>query len=244
MAAKEQGLIPTTEGALDMKLDLSQIIDGYPGNEHSFPITPLYKDVVELVAKSRTFYTPTLLVSYGGPWAENYFYTNTDVHDDAKLRKFVPHNEIDKLTRRRPWFHNEEHVYHQHAAQAKKIVAAGGRVCIGSHGQLQGLGFHWELWAVQSGGMSEIDALRCATIFGAESLGLEKELGSLEAGKLADLLVLEKNPLDDIHNTNSIQFVMKNGLLYDANTLNQIWPQEQLLPKPYWWDQEPMTNGK
>jgi Tol biopolymer transport system component len=244
MAAKEQGLIPTTEGALDMKLDLSQIIDGYPGNEHSFPIMPLYKDVVELVAKSHTFYTPTLLVSYGGPWAENYYYTNTDVHDDAKLRKFVPHNEIDKLTRRRPWFHNDEHVYSQLAAQAKKVVEAGGRVCIGSHGQLQGLGYHWELWAVQSGGMSEMDALRCATIFGAESIGFDKDLGTIASGKFADLIVLEKNPLDDIHNTNTIQYVMKNGLLYDANSLNQIWPEEKMLPKPYWWDHEPMTNGK
>lgn len=243
MAAKEQGLIPTTEGALDIKLDLTQIIDGYPGNEHSLPLTPLYKDVVELVAKSRTFYTPTLLVSYGGPWAENYFYTNTDVHDDAKLRKFVPHNEIDKLTRRRPWFHNDEHVYYQHAAQAKKIVEAGGRVCIGSHGQLQGLGYHWELWSVQSGGMSEMDALRCATIFGAESIGFQKDLGSIAAGKLADLLVLEKNPLEDIRNTSSIQYVMKNGLLYEANTLNQIWPEEKTLAKPYWWGHEPLTNG-
>lgn len=243
MAAKEQGLIPTTEGALDLKLDLTQIIDGYPGNEHSFPITPLYKDVVELTAKSRTFYTPTLLVSYGGPWAENYFYTNTDVHDDPKLRKFVPHTEIDKLTRRRPWFHHDEHVYYQHAAQAKKIVAAGGRVCIGSHGQLQGLGYHWELWAVQSGGMSEMDALRCATIFGAEAIGFQKDLGSLENGKLADLLVLEKNPLQNIRNSNSIHLVMKNGLLYEADTLNQIWPEAKPLPKPYWWENDPMTNG-
>jgi Tol biopolymer transport system component len=239
MASKEKSIMPTTEGALDMKLDLSQIIDGYPGHEHSFPIAPLYKDVVELVAKSGTFYTPTLLVSYGGPWAENYYYTNTPVHEDAKVRRFFPHEELDKLTRRRPWFHEDEHVFRLHAAQAKKIVEAGGKVCIGGHGQFQGLGYHWELWSVQSGGMSNLDALRCATIFGAQALGFEKDLGSITAGKLADLLVLDQNPLENIRNTNSIRYVMKNGLLYNAETLDQLWPVEKKLGPQYWWNQEP-----
>jgi Tol biopolymer transport system component len=239
MAAMEKSIMPTTEGALDMKLDLSQIIDGYPGHEHSFPIAPLYKDVVELVAKSGTFYTPTLLVSYGGPFAENYYYTSSEVHNDAKLRRFVPHEELDKLTRRRPWFHEDEHVFRLHAAQAKKIVEAGGKVCIGAHGQLQGLGYHWELWSVQSGGMSNIDALRCATIFGAQALGFEKDLGSITPGKLADLLVLDRDPLENIRHTNSIRYVMKNGLLYNAETLDQIWPVEKKLGAQYWWNQEP-----
>ncbi len=239
MAAKEKSIMPTTEGALDMKLDLSQIIDGYPGHEHSFPIAPLYKDIVELVAKTGVTYTPTLLVSYGGPWAENYYYTNTSVHDDAKLRRFFPHEELDKLTRRRPWFHEDEHVFKLHAAQAKKVVEAGGKVGIGSHGQLQGLGYHWELWAVQSGGMSNLDALRCATIFGAQAIGFEKDLGSLAPGKLADLLVLDRNPLENIRNTTSIRYVMKNGLMYNAETLDQIWPMEKKLGNQYWWNQEP-----
>lgn len=243
MAAREKNIMPTTEGALDMKLDLTQIIDGYPGHEHSFPITPLYKDVVELVMQTGTFYTPTLLVSYGGPFAEDYFYTTTDVHNDAKLRRFFPHEELDKLTRRRQWFDKDEYVFKQHAEQAKKIVDAGGRVCIGGHGQLQGLGYHWELWAVQSGGMTPMQALRCATIFGAEAIGFQKDLGSLEAGKLADVLVLEKNPLESIHHTNSIQYVMKNGLMYDANSLEQLWPAEKKLPKPYWLDDEPAPKG-
>ncbi len=238
-AAREEKLMPTTEGALDMKLDLTQIMDGYPGHEHSFPISPLFEDVVQLLAATQTFYTPTLLVSYGGPWAENYFYTRTEVHDDPKLRRFFPHEELDKLTRRRQWFRDDEHVFRLHAAQAKKIVEAGGKVCIGGHGQLQGLGYHWELWAVQSGGMSEMDALRCATIFGAEAIGFDQDLGSLEKGKLADLLVLDKDPLENIRNTVALRYVMKNGLLYDANTLDQLWPEQKKLPRPYWWDEDP-----
>ena len=110
---------------------------------------------------------------------------------------------------------------------------------VGSHGQLQGLGYHWELWATQSGGMSEHDALRVATALGAEAIGLDGDLGSIEPGKLADLVVLEANPLDDIRNTNRIRYVMKNGRLYDAGTLDETWPRERPLGKPVWLGDEP-----
>ena len=248
MAAKEQGLLPTTEGGLDMKLDLEMIIDGYPGLEHSFPIFPLYRDVVRLAAETRIAYTPTLLVSYGGPFGENWFFTRENPHDDPKLRRFIPHAELDRLTRRRGegvdagpggWFREEEYVFRQHAEGVRAIVEAGGVAGVGSHGQLQGLGYHWELWATQSGGLSEHDALRVATALGAEAIGLDGDLGSVEPGKLADLVILEANPLDDIRNTNRIRYVMKNGRLYDAETLDETWPRERPLGKPVWLGDEP-----
>ena len=248
MAAKEQKLMPTTEGGLDMKYDLEMIIDGYPGLEHSFPIFPLYRDVVSLTAHTRMAYTPTLLVSYGGPFGENWFFTRENPHDDPKLRRFVPHGELDRLTRRRGagvdagpggWFREEEYVFRQHAEGVKAIVEAGGVAGVGSHGQLQGLGYHWELWATQSGGLSEHDALRVATALGAEAIGLDGDLGSIEPGKLADLVVLEANPLDDIRNTNRIRYVMKNGRLYDAETLDEAWPRERPLGEPVWLGDEP-----
>ncbi len=241
MASRELELMPTTEGGLDYRLDMTHAMDGYPGIEHTLPIIPAYGDVVELFKTSQTTNTPTLLVSYGGPWAENYFYTTENVVGDAKLRHFTPKEELDsKIRRRNPgpgpgaWFLDEEYAFRQHSAWLKRLIEAGGRVGVGSHGQLQGLGYHWELWATQSGGMSTHDALRAATILGAEAIGLGGDLGSIQEGKLADLIVLNANPLDDIRNTNTIRYVMKNGRLYDGDTLNEIWPRERPAPDETW----------
>ncbi len=226
-AAKEQNIMPTTEGGLDFKLNMTQILDGYPGHEHALPIYPIYDDVLQLLVESGVAVTPTLLVAYGGPWAENYFYSRHSPQYDKKLNYFTPKAELDAKSRRRPgWFMDEEHVFQKHAETARQIVEKGGTVGVGSHGQLQGLGYHWELWAVASGGMSTLDAMRTATILGARAIGLEKDLGSIEAGKLADLVIMEKNPLEDIHHTNTITHVMKNGRLYIGDNLDEIYPRQ------------------
>jgi hypothetical protein len=239
MACKENGIMPTTEGGLDLKLDLTHALDGFSGNEHALPIVPLYKDVIEIFARSGISYTPTLLVAYGGPWAENYFYESTTVHDDPKLRRFIPHDILDERAKRRPWFSEEEQVFPKLAAQAAKIARAGGRVCIGGHGQLQGIQCHWEMWALKSGGLSNHEVLRSATINGAQAIGYDQDLGSIEPGKLADVLVLNKDPLENIRNTNTIRFVMKGGDMWEADTLNQVWPVERKLADPWWWKDQP-----
>jgi Tol biopolymer transport system component len=247
MAANEQKLMPTTEGGLDYKLNMSQLFDGYPGHEHAIPVHPLYSDVTKTIAESKMAYTPTLLVSYGGPWAENFYYTTESPLHDPKLNRFTPYNEMNSKARRRVgglggWFAPEDHVFEKHARGVNSIVTQGGLAGVGSHGQLQGLGYHWELWSVASGGMSNLDAIRVATILGAESLGLDKELGSIETGKLADLVIMDKNPLENIRNTNTISHVVKNGRVYDGNTLDEILPTPRKLDVSSWTKEAPKVT--
>ncbi|MFT5144005.1 MAG: Tol biopolymer transport system component [Rhodothermales bacterium] len=244
-AAKKHRIMPTTEGGLDFKLNITHALDGYPGIEHALPIAPIFMDVVELFKASQTTNSPTLLVSYGAPFGENYFYATENVHDNEKLQRFTPHESIDTRSRRRGpgaggspgqagWFLPEEYVFSQHAGFAKQLIENGARAGVGSHGQLQGLGYHWELWAMGSGGMSTHDALRAATIYGAEAIGFGNDLGSLEAGKLADILVIDGDPLEDLRNSVKLQYIMKNGRLYDGNTMDEVWPRQQALPDFGW----------
>jgi Tol biopolymer transport system component len=244
-AAREQQIMPTTEGGLDLEYNLTMAVDGYPGQEHALPIYPLYEDVVQLFAQQRLVYTPTLLVSYGGPFGENYFYAKENPYHDAKMQRFWPYSELAAKARRRGtgaggspgpggWFLDEEYAFQGHAEVLNRIIEAGGRGGVGSHGQLDGLGYHWEMWEIASGGMSPMNVLRVATIFGAEGIGMANDLGSIELSKMADMVILSANPLDDIRNTTAISQVMKNGRLYNGDTLDEEWPRQQKLEGLYW----------
>jgi hypothetical protein len=236
-AARQEKMLLTAEGAGEMSTDATMAVDGYTAFEHSLPVE-LESDYVQLIARSGTYYTPTLLVSYGGPFGEQYFWQTRNPHDDEMLRRFVPHFVIDEKFRRHPWIHPSEYHFPAIAKGVAEVEAAGGNVSLGAHGQLQGLGPHWELWAMAGEGgprtMSPHTALRVATLEGADKLGFLPDLGSIEAGKLADLVVLDANPLEDIHNTVKLRYVVKNGEVYEAQTLKRIWPTEQVLPRFFW----------
>jgi Tol biopolymer transport system component/imidazolonepropionase-like amidohydrolase len=226
-AARAESILVVPEGGGNLEMNLSMVVDGHTSIEHSLPVTPIYDDVARLFGASGTVETPTLLVAYGGLSGEHYFYQHYNVWENEKLLRFTPRGLIDARAIRRPVMTMDGDWHHMKvAAGCKKILDAGGRVTLGAHGQLQGLGPHWELWALTQGGISNHEALRCATLYGAWELGMDKDLGTIEAGKLADLVVMDKNPLDKIENSDSVRYVVKNGHIYDGNTMSQVWPVE------------------
>lgn len=235
-SAREHGLRVTSEGASTDKLDLTQIQDGISGSEHALPATPLYDDVVQLMARSGVSYNTTLLIQGGG---QDYFIVDRKPNGDPKLNRFAPRFIVDMKTRKRDWRVLSDDQFPAYAASALKVLRAGGIVGMGSHGEIPGLGFHWEMEAHVMGGWTPAEALRAATLGSAEAIGREADLGSVEPGKIADLVVLDRNPLTDIRNTLSISAVMQAGRLYDAGTLNELWPQQRAFPRPWYWDDRP-----
>lgn len=233
-AARALKMMVVPEGGSTFFWNVTMVLDGHTGVEHNIPVVPVYNDIIQVISKSKSGLTPTLIVNYGGLFGENYWYQNTKVWENERLLKYTPRDVIDARSRRRIMAEEDDYSYIQTSKTIKKILDAGGKVQLGAHGQLQGLGAHWELWMLQKGGMTPMEALRCATINGAQYLGLDRDLGSLEAGKLADLVVMDRNPLDNIRNSDSVHFVMINGRLYDADTMDQIGNHPTKRGKFYW----------
>jgi imidazolonepropionase-like amidohydrolase/Tol biopolymer transport system component len=220
-AARQLKMEVVPEGGSTFATNMNMIADGHTGIEHSIPIAPVYKDVTSFWNNTKVAYTPTLIVSYGSQWGENYWYDRTNVWENERLLAFTPRSIIDQRSRRRTTSEYGDYGHIEVSKTAKEIANGGTKVNLGAHGQLQGLGAHWELWMLVQGGMSPIEAIRCATYNGAAYLGMEKEIGSLEKGKLADLIVMDANPLEDIRNSEKIKYVMVNGRLYDSFTMNE-----------------------
>lgn len=235
-AAREMEINVYPEGGSFFYHNMSMVADGHTGVEHNIPIAPLYDDVIKFWSSTKSGNTPTLIVNYGGLNGEYYWYQNANVWENEKLLKYTPRAVVDSRARHRTMAPNEEYENgHILVSQScKKLSDAGVKINLGSHGQLQGLGAHWELWMLQQGGMSNMQALRAATMNGAEYLGMDKEIGSLKVGKLADLIVLDKNPLDDIQNSNTVRYTMINGRLYDTETMNEIGNYDKKRTKFYW----------
>jgi len=238
-AARELGVNVMPEGGSTFTHNMSMILDGHTGIEHNVPIYPLYNDVLRMWEASDVGYTPTLVVNYGSMSGEYYWYQHTNVWEKERLLTYTPRGVVDSRSRHRTMVPEEEYEagHFESAAAAKELHDRGVTVNIGAHGQLQGLAAHWETWMFTQGSMSNHDALKVATINGANYIGVGEHLGSLEPGKLADLIVIDGNPLEDIYDTENVVYTMVNGRLYDADTMNEIGnhPRERL---PFWWERE------
>lgn len=236
-AARQLNMHVYPEGGSTFFTNLTQVVDGHTGIEHNLPVAPLYGDVINLWKETQTGYTPTLIVNYGGNSGEYYWYQHTNVWEKEHLLTYTPRAVVDPRARRVTQVPEEEYVNgHILVSQScKKLSDAGVRVNMGAHGQLQGLGAHWEMWMLAQGGMSPLEALRSSTLWPAWYIGMDKEIGSLEVGKLADLVILDKNPLEDIRNTEFVSHTMINGRLYDVKDMRQIAP-EQSERQPFFWE--------
>ena len=229
-AGDELGINSTAEGGGVMR-QVAMILDGYTAVEHApTDWVNVYDDFVQLYARSGTMYTPTLVVAapmtYQG---ELYWYQTTDVHANAKVAHFLTHAALDHKSRTGQRFALDEYYFGPIGSGAAAIGRAGGLVAAGGHGQLHGLTVHWELWMLEMTGMTPHEALRAATLNVATGMGMAADFGSLDVGKVADLVVLDENPLQDIRNSTSIRYVMKGGELYQGDTLDMIWPREEPL---------------
>jgi len=240
-AAQQEGMLVVAEGGSLFHMDLSMVADGNATIEHNLPQSQLYEDVLQFWSQTEVAYTPTLVVTYGGLTAEHYWYQETDVWKHPLLSRFVPPQVLRPRSVRRQKAPLSDYHHIRSAAAATALARRGVMVSIGAHGQREGLASHWEMWGFAQGGMTPLESLRTATITPARALGFDRELGSIETGKLADLVVLEHNPLEDIYSTDQIESVMLNGRLFDAATL-QEQQTGSFQPQPLFWQAEQQST--
>ncbi len=238
--ARKEGLMVTTEGG-DLMYNLGMTMDGHTAFEHPMSYGIIYKDASTFFGKAKMVYSPTYMVGGTGPWNEEYYYQRENVWENEKMQRFLPWRQLLPHTRRRMLRPVSDYGFPLIAEALKDVIEAGGYGAIGSHGQIHGISSHWELW-MTAAGMSNLKAIKVATYHGAYFLGMQDDLGSLEVGKIADLLVINSNPLEDIENTLDMMYVMKDGKLYEAATLNEVWPEQKEFGPYYWVDEDALKS--
>lgn len=233
-AARAENMLVVAEGGSLFGMDMNLVADGNSTLEHNVPVDVMYEDVLQFFGQSQTNYTPTLVVTYGGLAADPYWRQATDVFDNPLLVHTPPRMLLAETARRTKapdWAYVDDNS----AREAKKLAERNVKVSIGAHGQQPGIAAHWELWSFVRGGMSPVEALRAGTIESARSLGMDRDIGSIEPGKLADLVILSADPAQDIRNSDDIDRVMLGGRLYDARTMNEVVTGDARRV-PYWWE--------
>jgi imidazolonepropionase-like amidohydrolase/Tol biopolymer transport system component len=234
LAAREDKILVMPEGGSLFQHNMNMIVDGHSGIEHSIPVANIYDDVKQLWSQTKVAYTPTLIVGYGGIWGENYWYQHTNVWQHPILKNWVPPAVLQPRSIRRSMAPESDYNHFNNAKVATELYELGVETHIGAHGQREGLGSHWEMWMYAQGGMKPMDVLRVATIEGARYLGMDKEIGSLKAGKLADLVVLNVNPLEDIYASDKVYGTMVNGRFFKSDTMEEL--NGDWKPEPFYWE--------
>jgi len=232
-AARQLNMVVVPEGGSLFQHNMSMIVDGHTTIEHSIPLARLYDDVHQLWRQTGVAYNPTLAVAYGGSYGENYWYQESEVWNHPILTQYVPRRILDSRARRPVTMPDNEWNHISVAREATRLAEQGVSVLIGAHGQREGLAAHWELWSLAQGGMAPLDVIRAGTLNGARALGLDRDLGSLEVGKLADMVVMDQNPLENIRNTTSIAYTIANGRVYDSG-MNEVAPRQRARA-PFWF---------
>ena len=221
-AARELEMMVVPEGGSLLQHNLSMIADGHTTVEHSLPAASIYNDIKQFWSQTEVHYTPTLVVAYGGISGEHYWYDKTDVWAHPRLSMYVPHDILDARSMRRTTAPDEHYNHFNVARVANELNNIGVKPNIGAHGQREGLAAHWEMWMFAQGGMSNMEVLKTATINPATTFGMEHQLGSIKVGKLADLIVIDGDPLADIRMTDKVTYTMVNGKLFNSETMNQL----------------------
>jgi len=238
-AAKNQEMMVVPEGGGKLQQNLTMLVDGHTGLEHSLPIEKGYSDVTQLWKATKFGYTPTFVVSYGGMMGEEYWYDKTEVWKNPRLLRYTPSTVLDKRAIRRPTAPESQYNHQNVARYAKTLRDNGVSVHIGAHGQREGLAAHWELWIMQQGGFTPWEALRGGTIDGAKHLGMSKDIGSIETGKLADLVVIDGDVLSDIRKSEFVEYTVLNGRVYESATMNEVGSKKKR--KPFFFEQDNAT---
>ena len=234
-AARQTDMMVVPEGGSLFELNMTMVVDGHTGVEHALPVENVYDDVKQLWGATQVGYTPTYNVAYGGLDGEHYFYATTEVWKHPILKNFVPRSVLEERSVRREIAPEEDYNVIRVARTATGLLHAGVRENLGAHGQREGLGAHWDMWMQVKGGMTPLEAIRNATLNGAHYLGMDADIGSLEVGKLADLVVIDGDPTVDIRQSDRVGYVMQNGRLYSLPRLDEIAPRQKARA-PFFFD--------